>query len=164
MQRNIVITRAGAILAAGAACLIGFSGLTTTHANPPAAVSFFAAGHTVAGTVKAADGKPAVGISVRIAKIAPSDSGPAKRDPNNPTGDSSIGQPDATQLQKGPGTGATIATQKTDAAGKFSFPNIQPGEYTVIAGDAQAAGRGSVTVGKDSDPAPIEIKLIKATR
>jgi hypothetical protein len=126
-------------------------------------VAALAGGRTVSGTVKDAEGKAAANVAVKLARQRPI-SGPIKRDPNHPTGDAAIGAPVALPLQKAPGMQDVVATTTTDAGGHFTFSNVASGSYTLIAGDASAAGRGSVTVAEDKDPTAVEIKLMKATR
>lgn len=135
---------------------------TEARANKPALL--LAGNRTISGTVLKPDGKPAENSPVKLTKYV-ADQGPTRRPPGgSPTGDSRVGVPDAQRLQKGSGAGAVVATTTTDSAGKFTLKNIEPGDYIIVAGTPQAAGKLQLKVEKDNDPQPVTIKLMSATR
>jgi len=123
---------------------------------------------TIRGTVTDDTGKPAANIPVKlIASQQVSNGGPRKRGPgDSPTGDSAIGAPEASQLQKLPGQLAPgekiVQTVNTDASGNFSFPSVPAGKYSIIAGAGKAAVRQQLTVKEGEEPEQMKIQLHKA--
>src|SRR5262249_15644441 len=143
MNRRIVTTAAALALAAG----IGIIALATNRAQAggPAVPSWLAmTNHTVSGQVLDANGSPAAGVDVKRLKTGAGKSGPTKRGPNDsPTGDANIGNPDVNQLQdaKQQRNELIVKEMKTDATGKFSFADIPPGKYSLLAGTGKQAVR-----------------------
>jgi len=149
------------------ACLtlgVGALWYASPVAAAPPQVTQLAASRTINGTVVGADGKPAANMAVKLIGTSPQGSGPARRPPGgSATGDAQVGVPQADQLQKAPGSldpgEKVVSTTTTDSNGKFSFPNVAPGPYSVMAGVGAKANRQTVTVTADKDPEPVTIKL-----
>ena len=117
----------------------------------------------VTGTVVNVDNKP-VAVQVRLLTKGQQGAGPARRGPNDsPTGDSTIGAPEADKLQKNPGAiqpGEKLVKETTsDAAGKFTFQGINQGEYVILAGAGRNAARVNVEVKDSAEPQPVTLKL-----
>jgi len=158
--RAIQFSLAGAI-AAGAAVLWT---ARPASASPNDGSVQLVANKTVTGTVM--DGSaPAANVPVKL--IAKSKtSGPVKRGPNDsPTGDANIGNPEADRLQNAPGSVGkgehVLQSTNTDAQGKFTFNNVPPGTYEVMAGAGSKATRTSVNVKDGVDIPPLNINLKK---
>jgi len=142
----------------------GLASFTATAATPPTPSNlFWMANHTVSGTVVDANGSPQANMAVKLLKTGAGKSGPAVRQPGqSPTGDSSIGTPDANQLQAKIGRNeAVLKETKTDAAGKFTLTDIPPGHYNLFADAGNKSVKQDLEVKADADPAPVTIKLMK---
>jgi len=150
------------VVALGCMAIISATPSSTVSAAPNARM--FADTKTITGTVTDPDGKPAANVPVRLTHKGGAEQGPAHKDPSKgPAGDISVGAPSAMPLQKGAGAGPAAAATTTDASGKFTFSNVQPGDYIIFAGTPKAAAKQDVKVEKDKDPAAVTIKLKKAT-
>jgi hypothetical protein len=142
-----------------------FYTLPAVKAAPGQDASMLLAGHIVTGTVLDSDNKPVANVPVKLLAPSKAKGGPARIKPGgSPTGDSGVGTPRPNDLQNAPGTvgkDETVAqSSSTDSAGKFTFRNVNPGEYQIMAGSGNKAGRSAVTVG-DKDPQPITVQIPK---
>lgn len=153
---------AGLMLGAGIAVAV-LSADRVHAAGPDGSVFLVTANHTVSGMVVDANGSPAGGITVKLLKAGAGKSGPAVRGPNDsPTGDASIGTPDANQLQaKQNRNEAVVKEMKTDTAGKFSFADIPMGRYSLLADADKRSVKQELIVKDGPDPAPVTLKLLK---
>ena len=89
---------------------------------------------TISGTVQTHDGKPAVGLNLKLVQDIPID----MRRPGGGKGKGrSTGLDDggATGLQSGKPRTKTIAQATTDAQGKFTMNNVPAGTYRLEAGN-----------------------------
>jgi len=117
-----------------------------------------AATKSITGTVVNVDNAPAVNTEVSLYSLRAKPVGPVPRPPGDPgTGDSVVGAPDATPLQKQ----REILVQKTqtDASGKFTFNGVAPGPYNVVAGTGRNVASVKVDVTDKAAPAPLALKL-----
>jgi len=89
---------------------------------------------SVSGTVTAEDGKPLVGLALRLEQDIPMGMGPAGGTGRG-KGKSSSGDSGATELQgkKNPRV-KVVGRAVTDASGRFSFTNLDEGVYRLVAG------------------------------
>jgi hypothetical protein len=164
LSRN---ARRSIVLAAAAFALATVAGLATMTASagqaPAGSSMLIMANHTVSGVVTDSNGSPAANVPVKLLKSGAGKSGPTRRGPNDsPTGDAGIGTPDANQLQQKVGRNEAIYKEtKTDSAGKFTLTDVEPGKYSILAGDGKVAVRHELDVKDSADPAPVTIKLLK---
>jgi hypothetical protein len=86
----------------------------------------------LSGTVQTADGKPAVGLNLKLVKDMPID----MRRPGGKGKSTGMGDSGATGLQNkgGPRT-KVVAQATTDASGKFTMQNVEEGSYRLEAGN-----------------------------
>jgi hypothetical protein len=160
------LSRVASAWIASASLTLGVGALwyATPVAAAPPQVTQLAASRTINGTVIGGDGKPAANMAVKLIGASAQGSGPAKRPPGaSPTGDAQVGIPQADPLQKAPGSlepgEKVVSTTTTDSNGKFTFPNVTPGPYSVMAGVGAKSNRQTVSVAADKDPEPVTIKL-----
>jgi hypothetical protein len=142
-----------------------FYSLPSAKAAPGQDASMLLASHTVTGTVLDSDNKPVANVPVKLLSPNKAKGGPARIKPGgSPTGDAGVGTERPNDLQNAPGTigkdETVTQTSSTDSAGKFTFRGVNPGEYQVLAGSGNKAGRSPVTVG-DKDPQPITVQIPK---
>ena len=84
----------------------------------------------LSGTVQTADGKPAVGLNLKLVKDMPID----MRRPGKKRG-TGIGDGAANGLQAGKERTKTVAQATTDQNGKFTMQNVPEGTYRLEAGN-----------------------------
>ena len=83
------------------------------------------------GTVQTADGKPAVGLMLKLVQDIPFD----MRRPGGKGKSTGLGDTGATNLQGGKERTKTVAQATTDASGKFTMQNVPEGAYRLEAGN-----------------------------
>ncbi len=86
---------------------------------------------TLTGTVQTHEGKPAVGLTLKLVQDIPID----MRRPGGKRKGTGLGDGDATGLQGGKERVKTIAQATTDQNGKFTMQNIPEGTYRLEAGN-----------------------------
>lgn len=118
------------------ALLSGFAG--ADDAKP-------AATGTLTGTVKLPDGKPAAGAEIGL--MPPADRADAAQRLADRPGERPGNRADGQGAQ-----GRPIARTQADDAGAFSFKNVQPGSYRVMARAAGAQGFVAATVKAGDNP------------
>jgi hypothetical protein len=126
------------------------------------------AGKTITGMVVDAAGAPVANAKVMLIQRSKT-AGPQRRGPNDsPTGDSVIGVPDASPLQKAPGTlGPGEKEVKpavtTDSTGKFQFTDVSKGQYQLMAVSGKLEVRVPCII-RDEIPTvpPFKLQLPKA--
>jgi hypothetical protein len=106
-----------------ALCLVAVLGLVSDTA-------YAADRGNISGNVLMLDGKPAVGFSVKLVKDVPLTMGR----PGRGKGKSSASDSGAVGLQNNPGT-KTVAQTTTDAQGRFTFNNVEVGQYRLEGGN-----------------------------
>jgi hypothetical protein len=160
LLRAVQFSLAGALVAGAAVAWCA----KPAAAAPDNGASQLMANKTITGTVM--DGtSPAANTAVKLITKSKT-SGPVRRGPNDsPTGDANVGNPEADRLQNAPGGVAkgehVVQSTNTDAQGKFTFANVAPGNYEVMAGTGNKATRMTVNVKDGVDIPPLTINLKK---
>jgi hypothetical protein len=115
---------------------------------------------SVSGTVTAEDGKPLVGLALRLEQDIPMGMGPAG---GRGKGKSSSGDSGASELQGKPNPRIKIFGRTvTDQSGRFSFTNIDEGVYRLVAGSkSQGWIFQDVEVKANEDTKLEGLKLVK---
>ena len=118
---------------------------------------------SLGGTVMTHDGKPAVGLTLKLEQTKPmgirggKGSGKGKSGFGNGSG--------ANGLQGDDGSGGNVkivARATTDQNGKFTMPNLEVGAYTLVAGNKNMGWiYYPVTIEKDKETRIDDLKLTK---
>ena len=87
---------------------------------------------TLTGTVQTADGKPAVGLTLKLVQDIPFD---MRRPGSGKKRGTGLDDTGATRLQGGKERIKMVAQATTDASGKFTMQNIPEGTYRLEAGN-----------------------------
>jgi len=88
---------------------------------------------SVSGTVKAEDGKPVIGLLIKLEQDIPMTAG--TRGGSKGKGKSSFGDSGASELQTKKPRKKILGQTTTDQNGKFSFTNIDEGAARLVAGN-----------------------------
>jgi hypothetical protein len=92
---------------------------------------------SISGTVKSDDGKPVVGLALRLEQDVPIGMNPGGRGKAG-KGKVSVGDSGARELQGKPNPNVKIVGRATtDQNGNFMFSNIDEGTYRLVAGSKQ---------------------------
>ena len=110
---------------------------------------------TIIGIVKEADGKAAANIPVKLMAKGKS-GGPTKIPPGgNPTGDAIIGQ---SPRMLGSGD-SPVQETKTDTAGKFTFNNVSPNVYEIVAGSGSKTAITTINIKENVEIPQVTLTL-----
>ena len=123
---------------------------------------------SIKGTVTGTDGKPAVGVTVRLTAAAPAKAGKGKAEKAAPAaalpadGEGQVRVLAADKPEKGEGKGKRSEALKeatTSEKGEFTFTEVPAGDYAVVANlKGVGSGRGKVSV-KAGEAATVSLSL-----
>ena len=118
----------------------------------------FSTAGSIIGSVKDAEGKPAVNVPVKLVAKGKT-SGPTPIRPGmSPTGDVWIGGDEPVRLGSGD---RVVQETKTDATGRFTFTNVSPGVYEIAAGSGNRTAISTVNIKDGVDVPAVAMTLPK---